>query len=165
MLAPPPTPLAEGLFDYRAFLARQGIYYQLKTDSTNDWRLLTPGKAALPLSDRFRTWARAALARGLPADDESLRLEWALTLGERTVMTDEVSEPFVRAATYHIFAVDGLRLAIIFGIFFALFQALRLPRAACGTLLKPAEHPMMFPLFPTIGRMISIMVVIRFPPT
>jgi hypothetical protein len=35
----------------------------------------------------------------LPADDESLRLEWALTLGWKTALTEEVSEPFVRAAT------------------------------------------------------------------
>ena len=45
VLAPPPLPLAEGLFDYRAYLARQGIYYQLKVGSTNQWRLCRPSKA------------------------------------------------------------------------------------------------------------------------
>jgi competence protein ComEC len=137
VLAPPPLPLAEGLFDYRAYLSRQGIYHQLKADSADDWRLVPPVNTARPLSDRFLAWARTALARGLPAEDESLRLEWALTLGDKAVLTDEVSEPFVRAATYHIFAVDGLRMAIIFGIFFALFRALGLPRAVCGLLLIP----------------------------
>src|SRR6266516_2241396 len=77
-----------------------------------------------------------ALALGLPVD-ESLRLEQALTLGDKTVLTEEVSEPFVRAATYHIFAVDGLRMGIIFGIFFALFRVLGLPRAWCGLVLIP----------------------------
>jgi competence protein ComEC len=43
----------------------------------------------------------------------------------------------VRAATYHIFAVDGLRMAIIFGIFFGLFRALCLPRPICGLVLIP----------------------------
>jgi hypothetical protein len=52
-----------------------------------------------PLADRFREWARQALASGLPAEDESLRLEWALTLGCKTALTEEVSEPFVQAAT------------------------------------------------------------------
>jgi competence protein ComEC len=89
------------------------------------------------LADRFRDWARGALALGLPAEDESLRLEWALTLGWKTALTEEVSEPFVQAATYHIFAVDGLRMAIVFGIFFCLLRAFRLPRALCGLVLLP----------------------------
>jgi len=46
-------------------------------------------------------------------------------------------EPFVRAATYHIFAVDGLRMAIIFGIFFGLLRAISVPRAVCVLVLIP----------------------------
>ena len=99
--------------------------------------MVGPATVPAPLADRFRVWARQALALGAPGEDESLQLEWALTLGDKTVMTEEVSEPFVRAATYHIFAVDGLRMAIIFGIFFSLFRVLGLPRAGCGLLLLP----------------------------
>ena len=40
VIAPPPTPIAPGLFDYRTYLARQGIYYQLKVDTTNDWHAI-----------------------------------------------------------------------------------------------------------------------------
>src|SRR5205085_5116185 len=61
----------------------------------------------------------------------------ALTLGWKPALTEEVSEPFVRAATYHIFAVDGLRMAIIFGIFFGLLRAISVPRAVCGLVLIP----------------------------
>src|SRR4029077_11210713 len=89
------------------------------------------------VADRFRSWAREALALGLPVEDEALRLEWALTLGWKPGLTEEVFEPFVRAATYHIFAVDGLRMAIIFGIFFGLLRAMNLPRSTCGLLLIP----------------------------
>jgi competence protein ComEC len=133
---PPRIATAEGMFDYRAYLKQQGIYYQLQAASEQDWRALTsPSKP--PVADRFREWARQALALGLPAEDQSLRLEWALTLGWKTALTEEVSEPFVQAATYHIFAVDGLRMAIIFGIFFCLFRALGLPRSMCGLVLLP----------------------------
>ncbi len=132
----PKIAFAEGTFDYRAYLREQGIYYNLQSASESDWQLLS-SPATPPLADRFRTWARQALALGLPAEDESLRLEWALTLGWKTALTEEVSEPFVQAATYHIFAVDGLRMAIIFGIFFVLLRVLRLPRAACGLVLLP----------------------------
>jgi competence protein ComEC len=136
VLAPPRGPAAEGLFDYRTWLQRQGIYYELQAGSSNDWNLVAIVNRPL-LSDPFREWARGALARGLPGEDEALRLEWALSLGDKTVLTEPVTEPFVRAATFHIFAVDGLRLAILFGIFFTLFRSLRLPRFVCGLLLIP----------------------------
>jgi len=127
---------AEGTFDYRAYLRELGIYYQLQAGSEQDWMVLARPPAP-PLADRFRAWARRALGRGLPIEDESLRLEWALTLGWKAALTEEVSEPFIRAATYHIFAVDGLRMAIVFGIFFGLFRALGLPRPLSGAVLIP----------------------------
>ena len=52
-----------------------------------------------PLADRFREWARRALALGVPVEDESLPLEWALTLGWKTALAEQVSEPFVHAPT------------------------------------------------------------------
>ncbi len=136
ILRKPRNAIAEGLFDYRAYLADLGIYFQLQASSELDWKLAwSPNRP--PLADRFRLWARKALALGLPQEDESLRLEWALALGWKTALTDNVSEPFICAATYHIFAVDGLRMAIIFGIFFALFRAVGLPRVLCGAFLIP----------------------------
>ena len=136
VLAQPRIAVAPGTFDYRAYLHEQGIYYQLQAETDQDWQILiSPAKA--PLAERFRSWAQRALGRGLPGEDESLRLEWALTLGWKAALTEEVSEPFVQAATYHIFAVDGLRMAIVFGIFFGLFRVIGLPRPICGIILVP----------------------------
>jgi competence protein ComEC len=132
----PRIAVAEGTFDYRAYLNEQGIFYHLQAASEGDWRVIASPRAP-PLADRFRGWARQALALGLPVEDGSLRLEWALALGWKTALTEEVAEPFVQAATYHIFAVDGLRMAIIFGVLFGLLRVLGLPRAACGLLLLP----------------------------
>ncbi len=136
VIAPPRQASAEGTFDYRAYLRQLEIYYQFKADSEQDWQSISSPQSP-PLSERFRGWARRALALGLPGEDESLRLEWALTLGWKTALTEEVSEPFVNAATYHIFAVDGLRMAIIFGIFLGLFRAVGLPRSLAGLVLLP----------------------------
>lgn len=132
----PRIAVAEGTFDYRAYLRQQGIYYQLQSESQEDWTVLR-SPARPPLADRFREWGRKALARGLPDEDESLRLEWALTLGWKTALTEQASEPFIQAATYHIFAVDGLRMAIIFGILFGLLRVVGIPRAWCGVMLLP----------------------------
>lgn len=137
VIGPPPKPIAEGLFNFRAYLRRQEIYFRLKSPRTNDWRIVGAQNLSPPLSERFSRWARAALTLGLPPDDPSAHLEQAMTLGDKTYLTDDTTEPFVRAATYHIFAVDGLRMAILFGIFFAALRALRVPRSICGAVLIP----------------------------
>jgi competence protein ComEC len=136
VVALPKRAVAEGTFDYRSFLEQQGIYYRLQADLEADWKILSSPKKA-PLADRFREWGQRTLAQGLPGEDESLRLEWALTLGWKTALTEEASEPFIQAATYHIFAVDGLRMAIIFGILFGLLRACGVPRAVSGLALLP----------------------------
>jgi len=135
----PPGAPAAGLFDYRAFLAWQGIYFQLRCADTNDWRLIeTAGPPAQPpVTDRFLAWSQRTLARGLPVEDEELRLLWAMTLGWKTALTDEVSEPFMRSGTMHIFAISGLHIALIAGILVAVLRAAQLPRGACGAVIVP----------------------------
>ncbi len=138
VLRPPAGAIAEGLFDYRAHLAHLGIYHQLVTRDTNDWRLaITSAAPPRPLADRFRGWAQTTLARGLPVEDESLRLLWAMTLGWKTGLTSEVSEPFMRTGTMHIFAISGLHVALITGILVQLLRVLRVSRGACGVLVIP----------------------------
>ncbi len=131
----PPGPLAEGLFDYRTYLRRQGIHYQMRTGGTNDWRLLTPATAGL--SDRFIAWSQATLAKGLPNRDEPLQLLYAMTLGWKSGLVNEVYEPFMQSGTMHIFAISGLHVALIAGILVALLRLIRLPRRWCGVVVVP----------------------------
>jgi ComEC/Rec2-related protein len=139
VIRPPQGPAAEGLFDYRTFLRRQGVYYQLLVESTNDWRTVSTGgrPPRPPLADRFRQWSQKILAAGLPNEDESLHLLWAMALGWTTALTDEVSEPFMRTGTMHIFAISGLHIALIAGILVSLLRVLQIPRALCGWLVIP----------------------------
>ena len=137
VIAPPSAPLADGLFDYRDYLKTRGVFYELKTRSTNDWQLRAPILLKPPLNDRFLSWSQKTLALGLPVEDEPLRLIWAMTLGWRTAFTGDVSEPFLRAGTMHLFAIDGLRIALISGIFVALLRVLQVSRAWCGVVAIP----------------------------
>jgi len=137
VIARPPLPLAEGLFDYRNYLETRGIYYQLKTGSTNDWLLRVPSLKNPPLTDRFLHWSKQTLALGLPVKDEPLRLLWAMTLGWRTAFTGDISEPFLRAGTMHLFAIDGLRIALISGMLVALLRVLQVSRGWCGVVAIP----------------------------
>jgi competence protein ComEC len=140
VLRVPKPAQAEGLFDYRSYLARRGIYFQLSADSTNDWRIAdAPGDSLVPpLADRFRSWGQRTLAHGLPGADEALRLNWAMVLGWTTALTNEVSAPFMRSGTMHIFAISGLHIALIAGILVHLLRFLRIPRGACGLVVIPA---------------------------
>lgn len=137
VLSPPDAPIAEGIFDYRDYLKKLGIYYELKTDATNDWRLGENASKKMPWSDRFIAWATRTLTRGLDPNDESTQLLVAMTLGQKTALTDEVSEPFMRSGTMHIFAISGLHIALIAGILLALLRVIQLPRMICGIVVLP----------------------------
>lgn len=139
VLAPPPRAPAPGLFDYREYLQWLGIYYQLRTERASDWAIWSglPAPAAPSFSDRFLRWAKVTLARGLPGEDESLRLIWAMALGWKTALTDEVSLPFMQTGTMHIFAISGMHIALMAGIVISLLRALQMSRAACGWLVIP----------------------------
>jgi ComEC/Rec2-related protein len=139
VLQPPKGPVAEGLFDYRTYLRWQGIHYQLQAQSSNDWQFAAVEKGTNPMrwSDRFQSWAKHTLARGLPIEDEDLRLLWAMTLGWQTALTSEVSEPFMRSGTMHIFAISGLHIALIAGILVQLLRLVQVPRGVCGIVVIP----------------------------
>ena len=137
VIAAPPLPPAEGLFDYRDYLQTRGIYFELKVQSAGDWRLGSPAVSSPTLADRFLNWSRRTLAMGLPSEDESLRLLWAMTLDWRTAFTGDISDPFLQAGTMHIFAIDGLRIALFSGMLVALMRVLRISRAWCGLIAIP----------------------------
>jgi len=139
VLRPPREPVAEGLFDYRKYLAWQGIFYQLQTEGGADWSLLGPqtSPATPPLADGFQNWAKRILARGLPVEDEELRLLWAMTLGWKTALTGEVSQPFMQSGTMHIFAISGLHIALIAGILMQVLRLVQVPRGVCGLVVIP----------------------------
>ena len=137
VLAPPAAPVAEGIFDYRAYLEHLGIFYALKTGGTNEWRLRENARAHPPFSARFIAWAGRVLTLGLDPADESTQLLLAMTLGQKTALTDEVSEPFMRSGTMHIFAISGLHIALIAAILLAILRVARLPRIACGLVVLP----------------------------
>ncbi len=125
------------LFDYKKFLSRQGIFFQLDAKYADDWQLLPEARTVPPLTQRFLAWSQKSLQRGLPEEDKSLRLLWAMTLGWRPALTDEVSEPFMRSGTMHIFAISGLHVALISGILIALLRTLQVPRGVCGLMVVP----------------------------
>lgn len=138
VIHPPAGPDAPGLFDMRTFLQRQSVYYQLSAQ-TNDWRVWQSDPPQdKPLSTRFHAWAKKTLSIGLPEEDQPQRLMWTLMLDWRAPLTQPVQEPFVKSGTFHIFAVDGLRIGIIASILIVVCRMLRFPRWLDGLIVIPA---------------------------
>jgi len=69
----------------------------------------------------------ARCSAGIP-EDENTRLLWAMVLGWKPGLTNEISEPFMRTGTLHIFAISGLHIAMIAALLVKTLQFLRLPR-------------------------------------
>ena len=138
VLRQPQVPVVQGQFNYRTYLERHGVHFQLQVQSTNDWKLAVGAvqPARPPLADRFTEWAMVMLGRGLP-EDESLRLLWTMTMGWKTALTSEVSEPFMRSGTMHIFAISGLHIALIAGILVLALRACKVPAGWAGWLVIP----------------------------
>ncbi len=77
------------------------------------------------------------LAIGMPVEDEPLRLIWTLMLDWKAPNWTDVEEPFMRAGTYHIFAVDGLRIGLLAAICLGFLRLAQIPRALCGAIVLP----------------------------
>lgn len=135
LLKPPPDAFARGMFDYRAHLARRAIHRQLEFEGERDVRLLVPSSPTW--AARFQAWGMEALGHGFEPDDPAVGLLWALCVGWLVPLTDEVSEPFMRSGTMHLFAISGQHIALLAGILVALLRLVRVPRRAVGCLVIP----------------------------
>ena len=61
-----------------------------------------------------------------------------MTLGWRTAFTGDIGEPFLQSGTMHMFAIDGLRIALVAGMIVILLRVLADWRAWCGVMAIPA---------------------------
>jgi competence protein ComEC len=133
VLKEPPGAAAPGLFDQRSHGLRKGITHLLVTDEPGDWELVSGVEV-----EGFLGWAARTLARGLPEEDPATRLRWAMLLGWRGVMTEELREPFLHSGTMHVFAISGLHISLVSIILTSLLRLLRVPRGWVGVVVLPA---------------------------
>ncbi|MFN0068418.1 MAG: ComEC/Rec2 family competence protein, partial [Limisphaerales bacterium] len=104
---------------------------ELRADGADDWRLAGEPVAA-GWAERFQGWAQRRLSAGLEPPDRSVQLIFAMVLGWKTALTDEVEEPFMRSGTMHLFAISGLHIALIAGIVAQALRLLLAPRPLVG---------------------------------
>lgn len=109
----PQTPPGIGDFDYRAYLAQQGIYSLI---SYPQIKLVASDKGFKPLSWVYsaRTHLAQNLSQALPEPQASVAQ--ALLLGLRTSIPRYLQDAFSQAGTAHLLAISGLHLSIIIGM-------------------------------------------------
>ncbi|MGV3754974.1 MAG: ComEC/Rec2 family competence protein [Verrucomicrobiota bacterium] len=135
-IAPPNHAMIPGGFDFREYLAREGIHYQLHTQGLKDWQIPTTNAPA-PVTARFHGWAMDQLQGGLPPADENVMLLQAMGLGWKAGLLEEVQKSFMQSGTLHIFAISGLHVALMAVMLVELLRGAGLPRWICGAVLIP----------------------------
>lgn len=123
------TPPDEADFSYRDYLARQGIYSWVQYGSLEK---LASGRGNPILAAIFslRAHAMELLFQFFPAPESSLLV--GILLGEDGFIPDDLMQAYKDTGTAHIIAISGFNIAILAGLFAALFGRLLGPR--WGTL-------------------------------
>jgi len=100
-------------FDYRPYLARQGIYSTIYYPQIE---LLEGGHGSQPLQSiySFRRRMAEAMEGSLPEPQGSVAE--ALVLGIRSNVPPATNQDFQRSGTAHLLAISGLNMAIVAGI-------------------------------------------------
>lgn len=111
------TPLQFEDFDYKSYLARQGIYSVIYYPGVE---VLDRGQGLKPLQWIYSLRERlsASLARALPEPQGSLAQ--AILLGLRGNIPDSLYEAFSRTGMAHLLAISGLHMSIIIAMFLSL---------------------------------------------
>jgi competence protein ComEC len=108
------TPLQFEDFDYKSYLARQGIYSIIYYPGVE---VLELGQGSKPLQGIYSLRERlsASLTRALPEPQGSLAQ--AILLGLRGNIPDFLYEAFSRTGAAHLLAISGLHISIIIAMF------------------------------------------------
>lgn len=118
----PSPPVNPGQFDYKAYLARQGIHYQHFIKSSK-FKVIAHNKAPnsfLAWAFEIRTWANGVLEKKIPTQ-RSYSIVAALTLGIKDALDHDLKEAYASAGAMHVLAVSGLHVGILVTILSWLF--------------------------------------------
>ncbi len=130
-----------GDFDYRAWLASQGMHTQLSAAGGS--RLLLLERDQDPLLQRrlirpVRDHILATVAGSLAGEQRALLS--ALLVGVRSGIDDELRQEFSRVGVVHVLAVSGLHVGFVLAALLLFINLLRIPHRARPPLLLAALY-------------------------
>ena len=124
------------VFDYRAYLAKDGIYYQMFFPSVT---VIAEGKGNMIIEKLFvlKAWLMKNISQKIPEPESSLA--GGITLGIKQSLGTELLQKFRETGVAHIVVLSGYNIAIVASIISQLFMfmpfALRLTTSALGIVL------------------------------
>lgn len=137
-------------FDYRAYLARQGIRAQLdypRVLITGHERRWLPAR----LITRLRRASSAALDRVLPQPEAALAR--GIVVGDRSAIPDAVVDDFNRTGTSHLIAISGFNITLVAGMVAAALAWIIGRRWAAATALAAiTAYALFVGLSPSVAR-------------
>ncbi len=123
-----PIPAAEGDFDYRAYLRREGIDCMLRCEHPEAVRKTGRETGVIAelsrLRDRLRRQAEELCRQQL--SPVHFAVGESLLLGVRSHLPDETQQAFIESGTMHLLAISGLHVAILLSLVWGLCNLLNL---------------------------------------
>ena len=137
-LVEPARTLSPGQFDFRAWSAQRGIYYQTTIGSRN-WTRLENGAGFWwrGISYRLRDWAYARLQLGLEDDPRTADFLSGMLIGYRQEIPADIEQEFRQTGTLHVFAISGQNIAEMLVVVVVLLQLCGLVRWRWAWMLAP----------------------------
>jgi len=112
--APPEDPAG---FNYRAYLARQGIYTVMYYPAVE---VVATGQGPQPLQSVYRLRHRMGEALAASLAEPEASLAQGMLLGLRQGIPQSLYEDFRHSGTAHLLAISGLHMAIVAGMVLSL---------------------------------------------
>ncbi|NQU74131.1 MAG: DNA internalization-related competence protein ComEC/Rec2, partial [Candidatus Omnitrophica bacterium] len=116
-----------GQFDYRKFLERKKIFYDLNAKDRDFVKIIGRGfrNPITVFAYAAKEKIKARIDKFIPAK-EALILK-AILLGERQEVDEEIRDTFIKTGTVHILSISGLHVGLLVFIFMLLFKLARIP--------------------------------------
>jgi competence protein ComEC len=99
-----------GVFDYRRYLERQGVYW---TGTIRNPRLITVLNRGWHGPDRIKSWIQARLEAPFKDRPDIAGLVLAMVLGRKYGLTAGIERQFQAGGIYHLVVVSGFNLAVV----------------------------------------------------
>lgn len=131
-LVSPRTATNPGELDYKHYLEKDNVFAVLRSYGSSNLRVTGLGGGLGVMIEKLRFEIKRRIARILPYPESELLA--ALVVGERSGVSYDVKNLFVRTATTHLLAISGLHVSVIVGFFYAFNRFCGVPQKLNATL-------------------------------
>ncbi|MDD5085057.1 MAG: ComEC/Rec2 family competence protein [Candidatus Omnitrophica bacterium] len=115
-----------GELDYRRYLEKDNVFAVLRSYGSGSLRVTGLGGGLAVAVEKLRFEIKRRIDRILPYPENELLS--ALVIGERSGVSYDVRNLFMRTATTHLLAISGLHVSVIAGFFYAFNRFFGMPQ-------------------------------------